>query len=94
MITRIVKLTVHPEKAEEFKAFFNAKKQTIENYEGCIKVILYQDIKYSNIFFTYSHWDNESYLNNYRKSDLFNDIWKHAKSCFCDRPHAWSLIEN
>ena len=69
MITRIVKLTIQPEKTDEFKDFFKAKKKDIENYEGCAMVTLYQDIKYPNIFFTYSHWENEDHLNNYRISE-------------------------
>tara|TARA_B110000014_G_C20015333_1_gene526552 strand:- start:177 stop:461 length:285 start_codon:yes stop_codon:yes gene_type:complete len=93
MITRIVKLTLEPKKIEEFKVFFKDKKSAIENHEGCYQVILLQDIKYSNIFFTYSHWEDEIKLNNYRNSKLFNKIWKYATSCFCDRPQAWTLKE-
>ena len=76
MITRIVKLTLEPKKVEEFKIFFKDKKSAIENNEGCYQVILLQDIKYSNIFFTYGHWENEMKLNNYRNSELFNKIWR------------------
>ena len=93
MITRIVKLTIHPEKTQEFKIFFYKNKQAIESFEGCFKVQLLKDVKYPNIYFTYSHWKDENLLNEYRNSEIFSKIWKHAKSCFCDKPIAWSLTE-
>ncbi len=91
MITRIVKLTIEPEKSDAFMSFFKDNKNSIESVNGCIDVILLQDVNTQNIFFTYSHWESETHLNCYRESDLFKLIWNHAKSCFCDRPQAWTL---
>lgn len=91
MIIRIVKLTIDPEKSTEFIYFFNSHKSSIENVKGCIELTLLQDADFSNIFFTHSKWKDELSLNNYRDSELFKNIWGHAKSIFCDRPQAWTL---
>ena len=93
MITRIVKLTIEPKKSNDFIIFFEQNKQTIKTVNGCHDVSLLQDVKFPNIFFTYSYWENEESLNKYRESDLFKIIWSFASSCFCDRPQAWTLIK-
>ena len=52
---------------------------------------MYRDKTDSNIFFTYSYWENEQDLENYRNSDLFKDIWAKTKPMFNDKPVAWSV---
>ena len=42
-------------------------------------------------FFTYSYWDSENDLNNYRKSELFNEVWTFTKKLFNAKPEAWSV---
>jgi len=92
MITRIVKLTIDPSRKEEFIAVFKNNKHHIEACEGCTGVKLLQDQKFDNIFFTYSHWQQENNLNNYRKSEIFGVVWKATKATFCDVPEAWTTI--
>jgi heme-degrading monooxygenase HmoA len=93
MITRIVKMTFQPEKVYEFLSLFYKKKMYIEQFDGCRNVVLLNDIQNKNVFFTYSHWENEDSLNNYRNSELFNDVWKKTKILFAAKPEAWSLEE-
>jgi quinol monooxygenase YgiN len=93
MITRIVKMTFQPEKVDEFLSLFYEKKMHIEQFDGCRNVVLLNDIQNKNVFFTYSHWENEDSLNNYRNSELFNDVWKKTKILFAAKPEAWSLEE-
>ena len=93
MITRIVKLTISPSKKEEFKSIFITNKEYIRGFEGCLHVELLQDKKYDNVFFTYSKWEGEEYIEKYRKSELFGGVWKKAKACFCSPPEAWSVDE-
>jgi hypothetical protein len=45
MIKRIVQLTLEPEFIEEFKVFFEARKATINSFEGCTFLELWQDVQ-------------------------------------------------
>jgi heme-degrading monooxygenase HmoA len=91
MITRIVKMTFHPEKADEFIGVFTLAKPLIESFIGCTKVELLRDKEQPNIFFTMSSWITSEALETYRESELFNSTWDKAKKLFSDRPEAWSI---
>ena len=91
MFVRIVKMSFHSEKIEEFLANFNEKKEFIRKSEGCRLLELYRDKINSDIFFTYSYWETEQDLENYRNSDLFKDVWAKTKVLFNDKPLAWSV---
>lgn len=92
MLTRIVKLTFKEENISSFETLFEKTKETIRNFEGCLFLELYQDAKHPNIFFTYSKWKEEMYLENYRNSDFFKAVWAETKQLFGDKPEAWSVI--
>ncbi|MEY2830339.1 MAG: hypothetical protein RIQ33_2197 [Bacteroidota bacterium] len=91
MIIRIVKLTFKPEMVNEFIEIFNSSKALIKNCEGCESVELLNDVARKNIYFTYSLWQSETDLNNYRQSDLFKMVWAKTKILFGDKPEAWSV---
>ena len=91
MIKRIVKMTFKLDEIETFKALFNERKEQIRHFEGCQYLELLQGKNQSNIFFTYSFWNSESDLNNYRHSDLFKDTWAKTKILFDAKPEAWSV---
>lgn len=91
MFVRIVKMSFQSEKIEEFLANFNTKKEFIRNSPGCQLLELYRDKNNSDIFFTYSYWDTEQDLENYRNSDLFKGVWAQTKVLFNDKPLAWSV---
>ena len=91
MFVRIVKMSFHPEKIEEFLGNFNKKKAFIRKSEGCNLLELYRDKTNPNIFFTYSYWNTEQDLENYRNSDLFKGVWAKTKVLFNDKPLAWSV---
>ncbi|MDG0973243.1 MAG: antibiotic biosynthesis monooxygenase [Crocinitomicaceae bacterium] len=93
MITRIVKMTLQPEKVSEFLSFFDTIKHQINTFEGCKGVKLLQDKNQPNILFTYSFWESEKALNNYRHSELFGKVWPTTKIHFADKPEAWSTDE-
>jgi heme-degrading monooxygenase HmoA len=42
-------------------------------------------------FYTYSYWQDEVSLNNYRKSALFEVVWPKTKAMFDQKPIAHSL---
>jgi len=91
MFVRIVKMSFHSKYIEEFQEIFEEKKDFIRASPGCKLLELYQDKTNSEIFFTYSYWENESDLENYRNSELFKSVWAKTKTFFNDKPQAWSV---
>ena len=91
MFIRIVKMRFHEDKIEAFLTNFAEVKQHIRNFEGNQFLELYQDKNDNRIFFTYSYWDNEEALENYRNSELFKGVWSFTKKLFSDKPEAWSV---
>ncbi|MCH2035194.1 MAG: antibiotic biosynthesis monooxygenase [Tenacibaculum sp.] len=91
MFVRIVKMSFQPEKISTFLENFDKKKENIRNFPGCRLLELYRDKTNPNIFFTYSYWDKEVDLENYRHSELFQNIWAETKVFFNDKPLAWSV---
>ncbi len=94
MITRIVKLTINPIQSDEFGKIFKDNYNLIASFPGCISVEVLRDVKFNNVFFTYSKWESEDAIEKYRNSDLFKNIWSHAKKTFCAPPVAWSLLND
>ena len=90
MLIRIVKLSFKTEHIQDFKDVFYTNENKIAGFPGCSSVTCLQDKNSPNIFFTYSIWDYESSLENYRNSELFNTVWGTVKKYFNDRPLAWS----
>lgn len=91
MFVRIVKMKFKPEEIETFKTLFQAKKTYIRNFEGCRFLELYQDKNSPELFFTYSYWESEAALENYRHSTLFRNVWTETKKLFSGKPEAWSV---
>lgn len=79
MIVRIVRMTFKPEKTEEFLEIFRSSKEKIRAFEGCNHVELLQDLHHPNVYSTYSLWDSEEHLNQYRHSSLFGQVWPDTK---------------
>ncbi len=84
-------MSFEPSKIEEFLAHFETKKMQIRNFEGCQFLELYRDISQNNVFFTYSFWNTEDDLEQYRQSDLFKTVWSKTKPLFNAKPEAWSV---
>ncbi len=91
MFVRIVKLSFAPEHIEEFLANFEEQKEHIRNFPGCRLLEMYSDKHNPSIFFTYSYWEREEDLENYRNSELFQGIWAKTKVFFNGKPEAWSV---
>lgn len=91
MIVRIVKMTFVLENVDDFIKVFNDVKGRIAGFEGCQSVKLMKDVHQDNVYFTYSIWDSDDHLQQYRYSELFEDTWKKTKILFSQRAEAWSL---
>jgi heme-degrading monooxygenase HmoA len=76
---------------EDFLENFHKNKKFIRKFNGCRLLELYRDKNDTNVFFTYSYWNSEEDLQNYRNSDLFKNVWSITKTLFSDRPKAWSV---
>lgn len=92
-IIRIVKMVFREDKIDVFQALFDGRKERIRNFEGCRHLELWQDEKQKNIFFTYSIWENEGFLDHYRFSEFFKEIWGMTKELFAEKAEAWTLRE-
>ncbi|MEE9349375.1 MAG: antibiotic biosynthesis monooxygenase [Flavobacteriaceae bacterium] len=88
---RIVKMEFEHENVSQFLINFNEVKLKIRNTKGCQLLELYKDKTNPAIFFTYSYWDSEADLENYRNSILFKTVWAKTKPLFSAKPEAWSV---
>lgn len=91
MFVRIVKMGFQPNKVDEFLANFEENKAKIRAFEGCLFLELYRGKDNTNQFFTYSYWEHEEALENYRNSELFKNVWASTKILFNEKPEAWSV---
>ena len=91
MFVRIVKMSFAEENIPAFLENFDLMKNKIRNAPGNRFLELYQDKNDKCIFFTYSYWETEDDLENYRKSELFYDVWNFTKKLFNAKPEAWSV---
>ena len=79
------------ENVEEFLENFDINKEKIRAVDGCEFLQLLRDKDNTNQFFTYSFWNKQEDLDNYRQSDLFKGVWAKTKVLFNAKPEAWSV---
>src|SRR6478609_6649205 len=91
MIIRIVRMHFTATGVEEFLQIFNKNKEAIRNFPGCSHLQLLRDANDATIYTTLSHWDKAESLENYRKSELFAQVWGRVKTLFSERSQAFSL---
>ena len=91
MIIRIVKLEFKEDKIDDFLLFFEKIKQNVNRFDGCHGMQLFRDLKNTSIVFTYSQWDSEEALNNYRDSETFGKVWPTIKPWFRNKAEAWTV---
>lgn len=91
MFVRIVKMGFQEDKVDAFLDNFEEVKENIRNFPGNRFLELYRDKNDPTIFFTYSYWETEADLENYRKSELFIEVWTFTKQLFRQKAEAWSV---
>jgi len=84
-------LTFQPEMVDDFIQIFEGSKDRIRGFEGCEHLKLFREKSEGTVFFTYSIWQSEEALNNYRHSELFQTTWAATKVLFADKPEAWTV---
>jgi len=77
----------------DFLDLFAASREKIRSFPGCTHLQLLQSEADPCVFFTYSHWNGEEYLNNYRNSELFRTVWRNTRKLFRAAAKAWSLTD-
>lgn len=90
MVNRIVKMTFRTEETARFIDIFEKYREHIRSAEGCCSLQLLRDIDNPSIFFTYSVWEHETYLEIYRKSETFEEVWPQVKPLFAAPAEAWT----
>ena len=91
MIIRIVRMHFTEAGVQEFLEIFNQNKEAIRAMEGCTHLELLQDVNEPNTYTTLSYWEDATYLEKYRKSELFGSVWGRVKTLFSERSQAFSL---
>ena len=86
-------MSFHPQKVEQFKSVYAANWNRIRGFKGCVHVELLQGKNEPNVFFTFSIWESEEHLEQYRNSELFAGVWSSTKVLFNDKPQAWTVNE-
>jgi len=84
-------MTFAEENVPAFLEIFKASRDRIRSYPGCRRLELLQDYHLPHVYSTYSHWDSEEALNNYRKSELFGSVWKPTKALFAEPAQVFSF---
>ena len=79
------------ENISSFLDNFETVKEKIRNFPGCLFLELYRDNNDETIFFTYSKWQDDIDLENYRNSQLFKEVWATTKAMFRSKAQAWSV---
>lgn len=87
-------MSFREEEILSFLEIFEKQKVFIASFDGCSHLELLKDKNRANVFFTYSHWENEAALERYRESDFFRNIWSGVKEKFDAKPEAWSLAKH
>jgi quinol monooxygenase YgiN len=82
-----------PEHVDDFLTQFNVIKSSIRHFPGVQHLELHRDANQPNVFYTYSKWNDESDLEAYRQSDLFDGVWAQTKSWFAANARAYSMRE-
>jgi quinol monooxygenase YgiN len=88
MIIRIVKMEFKPEALGDFAAIFEESREKIRQFEGCHFLELLRDVENESVLTTYSIWESEADLENYRQSALFQMTWAQVKPLFAAKPVA------
>ena len=91
MIVRLVNMTFKEDKVDAFLTVFSLYKKKIRASQGCLSLELIQDVNNKNKISTLSKWENENFLNAYRDSETFKEVWPLTKILFSEKTEATSF---
>ena len=88
----MVRLTIRPDNLKDFLDVYVAVAEQIRAMPGCHHLELWQDVHFSNIVTSYSHWESTQALEAYRKCELFKETWARIKPLFAAPALAHSYV--
>lgn len=80
----------HKQYAQTFESLFSLYSSQIAGFKGCLSLTMLKAVDIENVYFTYSVWESENDLNEYRQSKLFQEVWPQTKVLFQSPAEAWS----
>jgi quinol monooxygenase YgiN len=83
-------MTFKTDSTDQFLGIFEQYKERIRSAEGCSMLKLLRDAHAPHIFFTYSVWEHELFLEQYRQSATFGEVWPQVKPLFAEPTEAWT----
>jgi len=84
-------MTFQNDGTAEFLRIFDQYQSRIRGAEGCISLALLRDVSDDRVFFTYSQWHSAEYVDRYRQSEVFDEVWPRVKLLFKEPPQAWTV---
>ncbi len=90
MITRIVELQIQAHQIDVAKQLLKEVAPKVRSMPGCSRLEIMFGIHKKARVTTYSYWDSEKDLNDYRDSEVFQKFWKSIKPMFSEKARAWS----
>ena len=89
-----MKIKLKPGSSEAFSKLFRKSEAAIVAQPGCRSLELLHATGDPDLVFTFSRWENEEALQEYRASGLFLSTWTEVKKLFSDKAEAWTLAES
>lgn len=87
-IQRLVRMSFIPDRIPDFMGVFEASKEKIRNFPGCLALNLIVDSQDPSVMYTSSIWRAIEDLENYRNSELFIETWRKTKIHFKEKAQA------
>lgn len=84
-------MTFAPENCEAFESLFLQYREKIRSTPGCLHLEWWQQVDDPNVYFTFSQWESESALENYKNTETFKTVWPLTRALFAAAPQAWSV---
>ncbi|WP_109831775.1 putative quinol monooxygenase [Reichenbachiella versicolor] len=94
MIVRIVRLDFVDGGKEKFFGLLDEVGVKIRNQPGCTHLEILEDVHKKSHVITYSYWESEEDLNNYRNSLFFRGVWPQIKALLAKPASANSYSVN
>lgn len=91
MVKRIVKMTFDPKHSKDFEELFDTYRAHIRNQPGCLSLEMLRAVEPTGVYFTYSTWEDSSWLETYRKSATFAEVWPLTRAMFAAPAEAWTV---
>ena len=92
MIERYVIMKFKPGEKAKFLSIFESKKNIIASFEGCTFLELKHSKRNKNWLMTFSLWEHEKFLEKYRRSEIFLQVWFSVKPLFCEKAEALTVF--